>query len=288
MRKGRDDGRRRREPPSTPSSPFSSGTGREPPLRGSPRSVRSFASGRRRRPSVGHRRCDPANRCIRDRRAGTAVPASSRTLVCLAAAHVNCPRYLRGMVLVDVPPAPAPREPISPAIIGAALVLLAVDRGVVRLPGGPRRLRPGGRLDPAVPGCARGDAHPRRAVAQSVELRRGLDRRAVRRPGAELQPERRPDASPDARADPGADASTDREAGPDERPVRAPDAMSGDGRTAGSTRSGPATTSRASPTSSASRTTGSIDMNPNLRTTDPRRRQAADPDAHPLSLSGAD
>jgi hypothetical protein len=67
---------------------------------------------------------DPANRCTA---IGEPVPQSGRQqeLVCVAAAHVNCPRYLRGVLLAGTPPPPPKRQPVSPAVIGATLVLLA-------------------------------------------------------------------------------------------------------------------------------------------------------------------
>jgi len=67
---------------------------------------------------------DPANRCTA---IGEPVPQSGRQqeLVCIVAAHVNCPRYLRGVLMAGSPPPPAARQPVSPAVIGAALVLLA-------------------------------------------------------------------------------------------------------------------------------------------------------------------
>jgi len=66
---------------------------------------------------------DPSNHCTA---VGEPVPQfpQQQHLVCLTAAHVDCPRYLRGVLLAGVPPPPA-REPISPAVIGSALVLLA-------------------------------------------------------------------------------------------------------------------------------------------------------------------
>lgn len=67
---------------------------------------------------------DHANRCIA---LGEPVPQSSRQqeLVCLTGSHVNCPRFLRGTLMGAPAPAPPAREPISPAVIGAALVLAA-------------------------------------------------------------------------------------------------------------------------------------------------------------------
>jgi len=66
----------------------------------------------------------PANRCTAF---GEPQPQSDRqqALVCLTAGHVNCPRYLRGMALAGTPTPKPAREPISAAIIGAALVLVA-------------------------------------------------------------------------------------------------------------------------------------------------------------------
>ena len=68
---------------------------------------------------------DPANRCAALREP---VPQSLRQqeLVCLASGHVNCPRYLRGAVVI----AEAPQAPVrtgrslSPAVIGSVLVLV--------------------------------------------------------------------------------------------------------------------------------------------------------------------
>jgi hypothetical protein len=69
-------------------------------------------------------RPDPANRCIA---LGEPQPQSDRQqeLVCLTASHVNCPRFLRGVLLAGVPPPKAPRQPISIAVVGSALVLAA-------------------------------------------------------------------------------------------------------------------------------------------------------------------
>ncbi len=67
---------------------------------------------------------DPTHRCVA---LGDPVPQSSRQqeLVCLTAAHVNCPRYLHGVQLAAAPPAAPAREPVSNAVIVAALVFLA-------------------------------------------------------------------------------------------------------------------------------------------------------------------
>jgi len=56
-----------------------------------------------------------------------AVPQSARQqeLVCLTAAHANCPRFLRGRQLVEAVPVVPVRQPISPAVIIAALVFVA-------------------------------------------------------------------------------------------------------------------------------------------------------------------
>jgi LysM repeat protein len=69
-------------------------------------------------------RLDTANRCVA---IGEPLAQSGRQqeLLCLAAAHVNCPRYLRGILLAGSPEPPPKREPISPAVIGAAFVLAA-------------------------------------------------------------------------------------------------------------------------------------------------------------------
>ena len=81
---------------------------------------------------------DHANRCVT---LGEPVPQSSRQqeLVCLAAAHVNCPRYLRGMLVAGAPLPPPKRDPISPAVIAATLVLvaaLAASFGFLAIRGG--------------------------------------------------------------------------------------------------------------------------------------------------------
>jgi LysM domain-containing protein len=67
---------------------------------------------------------DPAHRCTA---LADAVPQSPRQqeLVCLTAAHANCPRYLRGRQLAETPAPPTGRQPISPAILIAALVFAA-------------------------------------------------------------------------------------------------------------------------------------------------------------------
>lgn len=67
---------------------------------------------------------DSAHRCTA---LADAVPQSAQQqeLVCLTAAHANCPRYLRGSQLVDDPPVVPVRQPISPAVIIAALVFVA-------------------------------------------------------------------------------------------------------------------------------------------------------------------
>ena len=68
---------------------------------------------------------DPANRCaaLRD-----PVPQSLRQqeLVCLASGHVNCPRYLRGAVVIAEAPEPVIRadRSMSPAVLISLLVLV--------------------------------------------------------------------------------------------------------------------------------------------------------------------
>lgn len=68
---------------------------------------------------------DPANRCAALREA---VPQSLRQqeLVCLASGHVNCPRYLRGAVVIAEAPDPVVKtgRTITPAILGSLLVLV--------------------------------------------------------------------------------------------------------------------------------------------------------------------
>jgi hypothetical protein len=68
---------------------------------------------------------DPANRCtaLED-----AAPQSVRQqeLACLASAHVNCPRYVRGVHLIaETTPISAVGLQLTPAIVGALLVLAA-------------------------------------------------------------------------------------------------------------------------------------------------------------------
>ncbi len=67
---------------------------------------------------------DSAHRCTA---LADAVPQSARQqeLVCLTAAHANCPRFLRGRQLVEAVPVVPVRQPISPAVIIAALVFVA-------------------------------------------------------------------------------------------------------------------------------------------------------------------
>ena len=69
-------------------------------------------------------RLDTANRCTSDVDP-VAQSGRQQELVCLTAAHVNCPRYLRGVLLAATPAPPLPRQPIAPAVIAATLVLAA-------------------------------------------------------------------------------------------------------------------------------------------------------------------
>lgn len=83
-------------------------------------------------------RLDTANRCVA---IGEPLAQSGRQqeLLCLAAAHVNCPRFLRGILLAGAPPPPPAREPISRPVIGAALILaaaLAASFGFLAVRGG--------------------------------------------------------------------------------------------------------------------------------------------------------
>jgi hypothetical protein len=68
---------------------------------------------------------DPANRCAALREA---VPQSLRQqeLVCLASGHVNCPRYLRGAVVIAEAPDPVVRagRTVSPAVLASIVVLV--------------------------------------------------------------------------------------------------------------------------------------------------------------------
>jgi hypothetical protein len=66
----------------------------------------------------------PANRCTA---IGEPQPQSERqqALVCLTTGHVNCPRFLRGVIAAETPPPKPAREPVSTAVIGSGLVLVA-------------------------------------------------------------------------------------------------------------------------------------------------------------------
>jgi LysM domain len=66
----------------------------------------------------------PANRCTA---IGEPQPQSDRQqeLVCLTTGHVNCPRFLRGVIAAETPPPKPAREPVSTAVIGSGLVLVA-------------------------------------------------------------------------------------------------------------------------------------------------------------------
>ncbi|HEX2754543.1 MAG TPA: hypothetical protein VHM48_03720, partial [Candidatus Limnocylindrales bacterium] len=117
--------------------PFRPGLDRDPDR---PRSVCRFlaveATDGTLEPAVGG--VDAANRCVA---IGEPVPQSGRQqeLVCLAAAHVNCPRYLRGVLLAATPPPQPTRQPVSRAVIGASLVLaasLAASFGFLAVRGG--------------------------------------------------------------------------------------------------------------------------------------------------------
>jgi hypothetical protein len=65
---------------------------------------------------------DPRNRCTA---IGQPTPQSARQqeLVCLTRGHGNCPRYLRGALVLGEPAAAAARNGPSVAVIGAALAL---------------------------------------------------------------------------------------------------------------------------------------------------------------------
>jgi hypothetical protein len=65
---------------------------------------------------------DPRNRCIA---IGQPTPQSARQqeLVCLTRGHGNCPRYLRGALVLGEPAAAVVRSGPSVAVIGAALAL---------------------------------------------------------------------------------------------------------------------------------------------------------------------
>jgi hypothetical protein len=66
---------------------------------------------------------DPSNTCI-----ALDEPLAQSTrqqeLVCLVAAHADCPRYLRGILLAPVAEQPPPARAISPAVVASLVVLL--------------------------------------------------------------------------------------------------------------------------------------------------------------------
>jgi hypothetical protein len=83
---------------------------------------------------------DPSNRCVA---LGDAAPQSLRQqeYACLASAHVDCPRFIRGVqVVTETPPVPVRTGlPVTPAIIAALLVLagsFALSIGFVVANGG--------------------------------------------------------------------------------------------------------------------------------------------------------
>ena len=68
---------------------------------------------------------DPANRCVA---LGDAAPQSLRQqeFACLASAHVNCPRFLRGAAgVVSTSPVATSSMRLTPAIVAALVVLAA-------------------------------------------------------------------------------------------------------------------------------------------------------------------
>ena len=67
---------------------------------------------------------DPSHRCVALSDPVAQSPQQQH-LVCLSSSHVDCPRYLRGVLLAGMPPPKPERQPVSPAILGATLVLLA-------------------------------------------------------------------------------------------------------------------------------------------------------------------
>jgi hypothetical protein len=86
-------------------------------------------------PATGN---DRRNRCTA---IGEPIPQASRQqqLVCLAAAHANCPRYLRGVLVSETSPPASRKEPVSRAIVGASLILaasLAASFGFLAVRGG--------------------------------------------------------------------------------------------------------------------------------------------------------
>jgi hypothetical protein len=66
---------------------------------------------------------DPRHRCMALAEPVAQSPQQQH-LVCLTSGHVDCPRYLRGVLFAGSPPAMARKDTISPAVIGAALLLL--------------------------------------------------------------------------------------------------------------------------------------------------------------------
>ena len=128
---------------------------------------------------------DEANRCTA---LGDAAPQSIRQqeYACLAASHVNCPRFVRGVhLMADAPPPAAGAGlQLTPAVLAALLVLAAVVRPVRRLRRGQWRDEPAARAgrepDPA---GRRGVVRTQRlARARREPRRRAMPRRSHRHP----------------------------------------------------------------------------------------------------------
>jgi hypothetical protein len=122
---------------------------------------------------------DPANACIA---LGDVAPQSLRQqeYACLASAHVNCPRFVRGVHRM-VEAAPAPVEAglrLTPAILGALLVLaasFALSVGFVVANGGMDLVSPP-------------SASPEAAIASAAPAPSGSSSPAVTEPSAASAP----------------------------------------------------------------------------------------------------
>ena len=226
--------------------------------RSSGRSTKGIAS------SPRSRRPDPANRCaaLRD-----PVPQSLRQqeLVCLASGHVNCPRYLRGAVVVAEAPDPVIRtdRSMSPAVLISLLVLVmaasasvafVMARGGLEMAVAAELTRPAASatavaaasVAPEPTTASTPAATPAPTASPTPPRRRRRRRRPARHPGRpprRHRPRRRPPSRPRDRPRP---------------PIDTPCCERAPGRqVAGSIGFEPATTCTASRTTSGSRSTAS-------------------------------
>jgi hypothetical protein len=148
---------------------------------------------------------DEANRCTA---LGDAAPQSLRQqeYACLSSAHVNCPRFLRGaLVMIEPPSSIGGGRQLTPAIVGALLVLaasFALSVGFVVANGGmdlpvavsarPSAAAGSPGPDPSSGGVAGAGASPSPSAAPSIEAA----------PSAEPSPAATPSPSPTVTAAP--------------------------------------------------------------------------------------